>query len=130
MHRRFVLLSVFFVTLSLAKAQTHEPLKALVLYDPLFWKDELKLDFYQSRKINEINFEYYERLVTAVNEEKNDRQALQLTVAQSLLNRSQLIWETFHPKQKKKWMKMWKHQFGTGSEPHAAVLPGMKTSLY
>jgi hypothetical protein len=130
MNLRFVFISVFSITISLANAQTQEPLKTLVLYDPLFWKDELKLDVSQSRKINEINFEYYERLVTAVHEESNDRKALQLTVAQSLLNRSQLIWETFHPKQKKKWKKMWKHQFSSGSEPHAAVLSGMRTSLF
>ena len=44
----------------------------LVQYDPLFWKDELRLDQHQCQKIREINSEYYESLFAAYEMEKDD----------------------------------------------------------
>ena len=79
----------------------------LVQYDPLFWKDKLKLDQDQCQKIKEINSEYYESLFTAYQEEKGDRNALRRSANKSLLQRNQEIWETFHPKQRKRWKRIW-----------------------
>lgn len=79
----------------------------LVQYDPLFWKDKLKLDRDQCQKIKEINSEYYESLFTAYEEEKDDRNALRKLANKSLLQRNQEIWETFHPKQRKRWKRIW-----------------------
>jgi trehalose/maltose hydrolase-like predicted phosphorylase len=79
----------------------------LVQYDPLFWKEKLKLDPSQCQKIKEINTEYYETLYKASKQEKNNRNELRSIANKSLLHRSQEIWETFHPKQRKRWKKMW-----------------------
>jgi hypothetical protein len=91
---------------SLAFGQ-QEPTKALILYDPLFWSEALKLDRDQLQRISDINHDYYQRLMTALQDGRNDPKKLQRIVAESLLLRSQSIWETFHPKQKRKWKKMW-----------------------
>jgi hypothetical protein len=79
----------------------------LVQYDPLFWKDELKLDQDQCQKIKEINSEYYESLFTAYEMEKDDRNALRKSANRSLVQRNQEIWGTFHPKQRKRWKRIW-----------------------
>ncbi|HEX6225461.1 MAG TPA: hypothetical protein VFZ52_13685 [Chryseolinea sp.] len=80
---------------------------SLVQYDPLFWKDQLKLDRDQCQKIKEINSEYYQSLFAAYEEKKGDRNALKKSANKSLLQRNQEIWETFHPKQRKRWKRIW-----------------------
>jgi hypothetical protein len=97
------------------KGQTPETPTARVVYDPLFWRDKLKLDAEQTDRINTINYEYYGRLIAAVNKEGNDKKALQSVVYENLLIRSQSIWDTFHPKQKRRWKKLWKNKFGSTS---------------
>ena len=112
MHLKFFLIGVFLVSATIAFGQDTQPTKDIILYDPLFWKDQLKLDPSQCQKIREINSEYYEKLWAVVHEEAN-RKTVQVKAAQSLLERSEEIWETFHPKQRKRWKKMW-HE----STPH------------
>jgi len=106
MNLKFFFAGIFLVCSSIAYGQDILPDKSIVLYDPLFWKDQLKLDAFQCQKIREINSEYYEKLSTVVHEEPN-RKTVQVKAAQSLLERSEEIWETFHPKQRKRWKKMW-----------------------
>jgi hypothetical protein len=98
---------VLFLSSHLLSAQPGKSTETLVLYDPLFWKSELKLDAFQEKKIKEINSEYYERLMTAIKNESGDRNRLQTIATESLAERSQQIWSTFHHRQKKKWKKMW-----------------------
>jgi len=81
----------------------------IVVFDPLFWKHQLKLDDFQCRKIKEINSEYYEQLSVVIQE--RNRQTMQTKAAQSLLQRSEEIWETFHPRQRKRWKKMWQQNY-------------------
>ena len=78
----------------------------LIQFDPLFWKDKLKLDPEQCQKIREINGEYYQNLFAAYQEVKNDRRALRSLADKSLEHRNQEIWETFHPKQRKRWKRI------------------------
>lgn len=105
---------LFLMSSSLAIAQDAEPKETLVQYDPLFWKEQLKLNDEQCQKIREINSEYYESLFIAYRVKKNDRAALRSLADKSLLHRSQEIWETFHPKQRKRWKRMW--QTSTSSD--------------
>lgn len=107
MNLKFFYVGIFLVSATLGYGQDILPAKNIVLYDPLFWKDQLKLDAFQCQKIKEINSEYYEKLLAVVHEEPN-RKTVQVKAAQSLLQRSEEIWETFHPKQRKRWKKMWK----------------------
>lgn len=94
-------------------AQDTNAEKNMVQYDPLFWKDKLKLNDSQCQKIREINSEYYESLFKAYRKEKQDRNVLRSIADKSLLQRSQEIWETFHPKQRKRWKRMWHASIST-----------------
>lgn len=86
-------------------AQENAPAKSMVLYDPLFWKDRLKLDAHQCQKIREINSQYYQKLYDVARE--SNHQAVKAKAAETLMQRSEEIWETFHPKQRKRWKKIW-----------------------
>lgn len=97
---------IFAIVTNSVHGQSAESPKTLIVYDPLFWKDKLKLDSYQCKKIKEINSEYYQRLLTSVKDERNVS-AKQRKAAETLLHRSEEIWETFHPKQRRRWKKMW-----------------------
>jgi hypothetical protein len=88
-------------------ANEDSPSENLVQYDPLFWKDKLKLDDDQCQKIREINGEYYQSLFSAYQEVKEDRDALRSIANKSLEHRNHEIWETFHPKQRKRWKRIW-----------------------
>jgi hypothetical protein len=105
---RFLCLLLFVVAGYSSFGQATAAVNTVVLYDPLFWNSELKFDQRQYRKIQEINRQFYEELMAAAHEKANNRFALQLTASQCLKQRSELIWETFYPKQKRKWKKMWK----------------------
>jgi hypothetical protein len=102
----------------------NEATKNVVLYDPLFWKHELRLDAFQARRIREINSEYYEKITTAIKVEKGNRNRLQAIAAESLADRSEQIWNTFHPKQRKKWKKMWTE---SGSVSHSTGTSSIKS---
>jgi hypothetical protein len=93
-------------TANMVSAQNDNTNKNIVMYDPLFWKDKLKLDDSQCQKIRQINSEYYEKL-TAVVHESSSHQTVKARAAQTLIERSDEIWETFHPKQRKRWKKLW-----------------------
>jgi hypothetical protein len=109
--KRLLLLLVCSAAAYGCRGQQETPMRTLVLYDPLFWSHELRLNNHQYKKIREINHEYYERLIEAVEEEPGNRGAFRLTVAKCLLHRSQSIWETFSTKQKRKWIKLWRDRF-------------------
>ncbi len=78
--------------------------KALVMYDPLFWKHDLKLSSDQCQKIKEINYEFFQRFNSLSTENKV---VVPAKAAALLTDRSEKIWSTFQPRQKKKWLKLW-----------------------
>jgi len=92
------------VSASSLRAQSLSSERNMVVFDPLFWKDQLKLDNSQCLRIREINSLFYKKLSDVANE--SNRQTVQAKAAQSLLERSEEIWETFHPKQRRKWKKI------------------------
>jgi hypothetical protein len=100
------LLVSFMVSFFTVSAQRPDDQKDIVLYDPLFWKDQLKLSDAQSKKIQEINWEYYESLQMVLYDEHANREGLRTKAMQCLMQRSQKIWDTFQPKQKRKWRKI------------------------
>jgi hypothetical protein len=107
MKKLIVLAVLTLLSTACIKAQDAPQTENLIQYDPLFWKEKLKLDPDQCQKIREINGEYYENLFSAYKEEKGDVDALQELADKSLKQRNQEIWETFHPKQRKRWKRMW-----------------------
>lgn len=106
----FIGIFLFSATIGYSQDGQHE--KGFILYDPLFWKDQLKLDAFQCRKIREINSHYYEKLSAVVHEEKN-RNTVKVKAAESLQQRSEEIWETFYPKQRRRWKKIWENSSST-----------------
>ena len=110
MNLRLSLIFCLFMALSaIAHAQDEQPENELVLYDPLFWKEELKLDDDQCQKIKEINSEFYERLTEVGQDIPNHPEARALA-QETILQRSEGIWETFYPKQRKRWKKIWQEK--------------------
>ncbi|RAW00938.1 hypothetical protein DQQ10_11910 [Pseudochryseolinea flava] len=81
--------------------------KIIIKYDPLFWKDQLKLSDDQYVKIREINYAYYQKLMDVAQQKATaNHTAMKLKVDEFLEERSNQIWNTFHSRQRKKWMKM------------------------
>ncbi|MBA4053289.1 MAG: hypothetical protein C0490_01115 [Marivirga sp.] len=112
MKFRTFVTAVFLFSAAAGYCQDNQQTKGFVLYDPLFWKDQLKLDAFQCQKIREINSQYYEKLSAVIHEEKN-RNKVKVKAAESLQQRSEEIWETFYPKQRKRWKKIWEHSSNT-----------------
>jgi hypothetical protein len=106
MNPRFLLIWLFLAISALAYAQDDQPENELVLYDPLFWKEQLRLDDDQCQRIKEINSHYYETLSAVVQDEPDHKTARAL-VEETLVQRSEGIWETFYPRQRKRWKKIW-----------------------
>jgi len=111
MKLSFVCLAIFLFSTAAVCAQDNQAEKGYVLYDPLFWKSQLKLNAEQCQKIREINSQFYEKLSAVAHEETNHK-ALRQKAVQTLLERSEEIWETFYPKQRKIWKKMWEDSPG------------------
>lgn len=103
-HKLFIVAVMLVSTVSFLRAQELKSEHTMVVFDPLFWKDQLKLNDSQCLRIREINSLFYKKLSDVANE--SNRQALRAKAAQSLLERSEEIWETFHPKQRRKWKKI------------------------
>lgn len=112
MNPRFLLIWLFLAISTLAYAQDHQPENELVLYDPLFWKEQLKLDDDQCQRIKEINSHYYETLSEVVQDEPDHKTARAL-VEETLVQRSEGIWDTFYPRQRKRWKKIWQDKYRT-----------------
>jgi hypothetical protein len=106
MYKLIIAVGLIVLTCNVIVAQDVNQSSDLIQYDPLFWKDQLKLDQDQCLKIREINGEYYESLFTAYQEEKNDRDALRQLANKSLAQRNQEIWETFDSRQRKRWKRI------------------------
>ncbi len=83
-----------------------------VVYDPLFWKEELRLKDSQCQSIQKINSEYYQLIETSVRNTSVGMPEKQEIVKEGLVERSQKIWDTLHTNQKRKWVKLWQHQYG------------------
>ncbi len=90
-----------------AQEQSNEK-NNLVLYDPLLWKNELKLNEGQRQEIQKINIAFYQSIYEAAADLK-DQKTMQFKANQYLQQRSQEIWDSFRPSQRKKWKRLWDH---------------------
>lgn len=106
---RWTLICVF-VSMVLSAAAQAPAEQEVILYDPLFWKDQLSLKNSQSRRIQQINHEFYQdlRLIARSSDEKS---SLHGQLTQSLIERSHKIWETLYPKQRRKLEKIMDKSF-------------------
>ncbi|MEJ1239887.1 hypothetical protein WBG78_17240 [Chryseolinea sp. T2] len=102
--RVFVAAVVLVMSGTVLRAQELKGDQNMIVFDPLFWKDQLKLNDNQCLRIREINSDFYKKLSDVANE--SNHQVVRAKAAQSLLERSEEIWETFHPKQRRKWRRI------------------------
>lgn len=102
-----VVVLLFVLTIGVSGyAQQQPALSATILFDPSFWKEELRLNGHQYLRMQEINKEFYDRLVVAFKEMSDDRKAFRSAFAQCWMNRNTQLWETMNARQKKKWKKI------------------------
>ncbi len=99
----------FILSISVNAQQLITENKNIVIYDPLLWKHQLKLNANQREKIQQINLEFYQSIYKAAQDDSRDRAALQSKANQYIQQRSQEIWEAFNPNQRRKWKRMWDH---------------------
>lgn len=95
-----------------ALGQEGQPENLAVVYDPLFWKEELKLKDSQCQSIQKINSDYYQLIESSVRNTSVTIPEIPEIAKEGLVERSQKIWDTLHTSQKRKWMKMWQHEYG------------------
>jgi hypothetical protein len=105
MTLRILAILALLVVANVAYAQEKGTEHQLVTYDPLFWKDQLSLKTAQSRKIAEINREFYEGL-RRLKQVSYSKSEMQEQLNQGLQERSVKIWATLHGKQKRKLEKI------------------------
>jgi hypothetical protein len=74
-----------------------------VVYDPLFWKEKLKLNRNQCEQISHVNTAYYQAIQTAARA-KSQKQKIE--PYKLLHERSEQLWNIFSSKQKQKWRKL------------------------
>jgi hypothetical protein len=118
MNLRTLSIIALIFSISPVFAQNETNAKQLVVFDPLFWKEELKLDNAQCQEIRRINSQYYEKLYAVARD--SNRRTAKAKAETSLQERSDEIWETFHPRQRKRWKKMWDHKFQYTSKVDAS----------
>jgi hypothetical protein len=75
-----------------------------VMYDPTFWKQDLRLSKEQYFAITEINSEFYNNLIQAVHQVMDSKENHIST--DLLAQRTKLIWKLLSPRQKTKWRKI------------------------
>jgi hypothetical protein len=75
-----------------------------IVYDPIFWKDRLRLKDWQRIKINEINADFYGALIETAQTAKD--KAEKENVKKLLNQRSEKIWNTFSSRQKSIWKRL------------------------
>jgi hypothetical protein len=102
---RISVILVLIVSAHVGNAQNPVSDRQRVMYDPLFWKEELSLKTAQSRKIEEINREFYDGL-RRLKEVTYSKSEFQSQLNQGLRERSTKIWATLHGKQKRKFEKI------------------------
>jgi hypothetical protein len=98
-----ILVFSLFSAVSAIAQSSGEP---VVVYDPLFWRHELRLSGRQCNTISEINKEFYEAIYKTLAESSGNTDRMKANAYNILQARSEKIWNTFLPGQKRKWMKL------------------------
>ena len=99
-----VFIFIFFCGAFGVNAQNMNDGNSEVLYDPTFWKQDLRLSKGQYYAIAEINSEFYNNLLQAVHQVIDSKENHIST--DLLVQRRNLIWKLLSPRQKTKWKKI------------------------
>ena len=101
--KTIVFILIFSSIAGAAFAQNTDNADSDVMYDPVFWKQDLRLSKEQYFAINEINSEFYTNLLQAAQQVAATGEPLPSTL---LNQRKDLIWDLLSPRQKSKWKKI------------------------
>jgi hypothetical protein len=106
MIKRIVLMTFFVSILALTDGlcQQQQKTSQTIVYDPIFWKDKLKLKDWQRIRINEINSDFYGALIEFA--KSPVKSTAKENVTKLLDQRSEKIWSTFSQRQKNIWKKL------------------------
>lgn len=85
-------------------AQNMNDVNNEVMFDPTFWKQDLRLSKEQYSAITEINSEFYTNLIHSVQQVIQTKENHIST--ELLAQRTKLIWRQLSPRQKTKWKKI------------------------
>ena len=110
-----VLLSLMSAGLAVQGQTRRTESSCLVMYDPVFWKTKLRLREDQCRSIREVNAQYYERLVGVLDKPASSQVSTLTLVEQYLSDRNEKIWNIFQPAQRKRWKRLWDHQYASSA---------------
>jgi hypothetical protein len=105
--------AIVFLSVAGAFSQDPDTSKGVVLYDPIFWKDDLKLKTEQCVEIRAANLEFYERILDTFEESPHNREVLNQAITQCSIERSQQIWDIFSPRQRRRWTKLWTEKYAS-----------------
>lgn len=100
MKRSLLVLSVLCLLILASQSTNAQTDTSIFPYDPVFWAPSLKLSQEQMRRIRDINSEFYTQLKSVP-----DRTLL----PEYLQARNNQIWNTFYPRQKRRWEKIASH---------------------
>ncbi|HYC86441.1 MAG TPA: hypothetical protein VEB86_14505 [Chryseosolibacter sp.] len=101
---RLLTLSLFLISFNDILAQKG-PAGVKVLYDPILWKQQLKLNSAQCNHIRIINSDYYQA-IESLHEFRAGRDSLQQINKRLLVRRSEQLWSVLRPRQQHKWEKI------------------------
>ena len=99
-----ILITTFFLSFS-THAQRQNTDYEAVLYDPSFWKKELKLKPKQLQKINNINHTFYKSL-SEIDLKGRESGKNQVGVSDLVEDRNYHFWNVFTERQKFKWRRI------------------------
>jgi hypothetical protein len=100
----FILLFCCFAGVQFVHAQNMNGSNAEVIYDPTFWRQDLKLSKEQYFAIAEINSEFYNNLIESAHQVIVSREN---HISDDLLaERTKSIWKLLSQRQKTKWKKI------------------------
>ena len=120
--RTFLISSFLLLTFALhANAQSQEnPESSVITFDPLFWKDRLKLSVLQRSEIARINAGFYQSILETAKEEQNHDRLISRST-KLMEDRSEKIWNVFSDRQKKIWKQM-SSEYGDMGSPEFSLL--------
>lgn len=103
--RTFLTIVALVIITSLTQSVYAQIGSAVVGYDPLFWKAELRLSTEQCMQLRDINAEFYKAIVAAAHDHAK-WDADRLRIVELLNSRSERIMQIFTERQRKKWDKI------------------------
>lgn len=103
MTKRLIFFGLLLIISSPLAAQTAS--KDKVTFDPSFWNSRLRLSHSQLRKIDDINYRFYQSLKETTLQDRS-KKSYARELEKALQTRNENIEQLFMPRQKRRWTKI------------------------